>query len=131
MLLGKPRKIVLLGMMSRWPVAGVAWVTLQYLEGLRRLGYEPYYVEAHGCTQTKFMRTDTDDGVVRAAEYLDAILSRFGFADRWAYHDVHTSGRCFGMSRAQLYDLYQSAALLINLHGGTEPLPEHYATNRL
>src|SRR5678815_5752556 len=63
MSVARPKKIVLLGMMSRWPVAGVAWVTVQYLEGLRRLGYDAYYVEAHGCTQTKFMVGPDDDGV--------------------------------------------------------------------
>jgi len=35
------------------------------------------------------------------------------------------------MSDSQLNDLYRSAALIINLHGGTEPLPEHAATGRL
>jgi hypothetical protein len=129
--IGKPKKIVLLGMMSRWPVAGVAWVTVQYLEGLRRLGYDVYYVEAHGCTQTKFMQTPEDDGCLLAAEYIERIMRRFGFADRWAYHDVHDSGRCFGLNRDQLNSLYGSAALLINLHAGHDPLPEHSATNRL
>ena len=40
-------KIVVLGMMSRMPVAGNIWLVLHYLEGLRRLGFDPYYVEAH------------------------------------------------------------------------------------
>ena len=35
------------------------------------------------------------------------------------------------MSDAQLRELYRSAALIINLHGGTVPLPEHSATGRL
>src|SRR5690348_11463111 len=99
-------KIVLLGMMSCWPVAGVAWVTLQYLIGLRRLGYDVYYVEAHGCTPTKLMQTPQDDGVQQAVRYLKSILDRFGFANRFAYHDVHGSGSCFGMSREQLDALY-------------------------
>src|SRR5262249_19235669 len=36
-----------------------------------------------------------------------------------------------GMSETQLRDLYRSAALLINYHGATLPLPEHSATGRL
>ncbi|QOV92307.1 hypothetical protein IPV69_02015 [Humisphaera borealis] len=118
-------------MMSRWPVAGVAWVTVQYLEGFRRLGYDVYYAEAHGCTQTKFMQTAEDDGVSLAADYIGRTLARFGFADRWAYHDVHDTGRCFGLSREKLYTLYKDAGAIINLHGGTEPLLEHSATGRL
>jgi hypothetical protein len=128
---GRPKKIVVLGMMSRWPVAGVAWVTVQYLEGLRRLGHEVYYVEAHGCTQTKFMRSPEDDGVSRAADYIASVMRRFDFGRQWAYHDVHMSGGCFGMTREQLDELYRSATMLINLHGATEPLPEHAATGRL
>jgi len=131
MVAAKPKKIVVLGMMSRWPVAGVAWVTVQYLEGLRRLGYDVYYVEAHGCTQTKFMREPEDDGVALAAEYIASVMRRFDFSGHWAYHDVHLSGRCFGMTREELDALYASAAVLINLHGATEPLAEHVATNRL
>jgi glycosyltransferase involved in cell wall biosynthesis len=35
------------------------------------------------------------------------------------------------MSAEQLRDLYQTADLIINLHGGTKPLPEHSASGRL
>ena len=37
--LGRP-KVVLLGMMSKHPVAGVFWQTMHYLVGFERLGYE-------------------------------------------------------------------------------------------
>ena len=42
------KKIVLLGMMTRIPVAGVVWQTMQYLVGFKRLGYDVYYVEDSG-----------------------------------------------------------------------------------
>ena len=48
-------EIVLLGMITRMPVAGAVWQTLHYMVGLRRLGFEPYYVEAHARTPTMFM----------------------------------------------------------------------------
>jgi hypothetical protein len=35
------------------------------------------------------------------------------------------------MSESQLKQLYKSAELIVNLHGGTYPLPEHSATERL
>src|SRR5205809_7568549 len=58
------------------------------------------------------------------------MLRRFGLADRWAFHDVH-DGRCYGMEAGRLKELYRSAAAVINLHGGTVPLPEHSAGGRL
>jgi hypothetical protein len=124
------KKVVVLGMMSRHPVAGIVWLTMQYLIGLERLGYEAYYVEAHGATPKMFMRED-DEGSVPAAAFIDSVMRRFDLGDRWAYHALHSDGRCYGLSAVELKDLYQSAALLINLHGGTTPLPEHAATRRL
>lgn len=52
---GRRGRIVVLGIMGRTPFAGVAWQALHYLEGLRRLGFEVFYVE------------DTDDWPYDAA----------------------------------------------------------------
>ncbi len=128
--MGKPR-IVLLGMMTKIPVAGVIWQTLHYLVGLERLGYEVYYVEAHARTPSMLMQRADDDSSGRAAAFIAGALERFGFGSRWAYHALHDDGRCYGLSASQLGDLYRSAALIINLHGGTEPRAEHTATDRL
>jgi hypothetical protein len=123
-------KIVVLGMTSRHPVAGMIWLTMQYLIGLERLGYEAYYVEAHGATPKMFMGVE-DDGSVLAAAFIDNMMRRFDLGDRWAFHARHSDGRYYGLSELQVKSLYQSATLLLNLHGGTTPLPEHVATGRL
>jgi hypothetical protein len=125
------KKIVLLGMMSKMPVAGNMWLVAQYLVGFQRLGYDVYYVEAHGCTPRELMKHEGDDGWVRAAALIDRVMRRFDLGNHWAYHALHAGDRCYGMRKAQLDDLYRSAALIINLHGGTKPLPEHSATGRL
>jgi GT2 family glycosyltransferase len=124
-------KIVLLGMMTKMPVAGVVWQNLHYLLGFERLGYEAYYVEAHARTPSMLMRHADDDSSALAAELIGSVMRRFGLADRWAFHALHDDGRCFGMSELELRRLYGSADLLINLHGGTQPLPELAATGRL
>lgn len=125
------RKIVVLGMMTRMPVAGVVWQTAHYLVGLERLGYEVYYVESHARTPTMLMRHEKDDASARAVEFIDDVMRRFGLTGRWAFHALHDDGRCYGTDWTSLKQLYNSAALIINLHGGTVPLPEHTATNRL
>ena len=124
------KKIVVLGMASRHPVAGMVWLTMQYLIGLERLGYEAYYVEAHGATPKMFMRAD-DDGSVLAAAFIDGMMRRFDLGGRWALVARHSDGRYYGLSEPEVKSLYQSATLLLNLHGGTTPLPEHVATGRL
>ena len=127
---GRP-KIVVLGMMSKMPVAGIVFITIQYLIGLKRLGFDPYYVEAHARTPSNFITDPADDGSALAAAFIADVMHRFDLGDRWAFHALHRGGRCFGLSNEALGALYRSAALIFNLHGGTTPLPEHYETGRL
>src|SRR5262249_9777815 len=108
--IGLRPKIVVLGFLSHFPVAGVAWQTIHYLVGFQRLGFDVYYVEAHGCSPSKLMESETDDGPARAAGYISAIMARFGLSHKWAYHAFY-EGRYFGLSESQLGELYRSAAL--------------------
>ena len=126
----KREKIVVLGMMSLKPVAGVAWQTVHYLAGLERLGYESWYVEAHRRTPASFA-SEEHDGARRASDFVASTLRRFGLGHRWAFHALHSDGSCYGITEAELRRLYREAALVINLHGGTVPLPEHTASQRL
>ena len=109
--LAASKKIVVLGMMSRHPVAGITWLTMQYLIGFQRLGYDVYYVETHG-----------------TPSFVQTIMNRFDMSSRWAVQDGEG---CHGLSELQLKELYQTSALIINLHGCTKPQPEHSATGRL
>jgi hypothetical protein len=125
------RTIVVLGMMSRMPVPGNSWLVAHYLVGFQRLGYDVYYVEAHGSTPREVMQSPSDNAAVKAAEYIDRILRKFDFGQRWAFHSLHDDGRCYGMTELELKSLYRSADLIINLHGGTAPTPDMLANGRL
>jgi len=126
----RPR-LILLGSMTKMPVAGVVWQTAHYLLGFELLGYDVYYVEAHARTPSMLMRSPDDDGSVSAAAFIAGVMRRFDLPDRWAYQALHDDEVCFGMTRGRLEALFGSAELVINLHGGTHPRPEHYATDRL
>jgi GT2 family glycosyltransferase len=126
----RPR-IVLLGMMTKMPVAGVVWQTIHYLVGLRRLGFDVYYVESHARTPSMLMAHEHDDSSALAAAFIDKTLRPYDLASKWAFHALHDDGRVYGMSAQELRRLYRSAELVINLHGGTDPLPEHAETGRL
>jgi ATP-binding cassette subfamily B protein/subfamily B ATP-binding cassette protein MsbA len=124
-------KVVVLGMMTKIPVAGVVWQTMHYLVGLERLGFDAYYVEAHARTPSMFVHAPHEDVADTAAAFIAATMRRFGLEQRWAFHALHDGDRCYGMTRTQLQQLYRSAALIINLHGGTRPLEEHTAAGTL
>src|SRR5438477_2755156 len=88
-IIGK-KKIVLLGMMSRIPVAGAVWGTMQYLLGFERLGYDVYYVEAHAKTPTMLMKPGgQEDSSALAAEFLSRVMRRFDLGGKWAFHALH------------------------------------------
>lgn len=124
-------KVVVLGAMSKTPVAGSVWQTVAYVVGLQRLGFDVHYVEAHARTPTTLMRHDDEDSSALAAGFIDGVMRRFGLGDRWALHALHADGRVYGLSEGRLRNLYGEAACILNLHGATLPRPEHVATRRL
>lgn len=125
------RSIVVLGMMTKMPVPGVVWQTLHYLVGLRRLGYDVTYVEAHARTPSMFVEGSRDSGSTEAADFLKHVLSPFGLGDAWALHALHHDGAVLGMDVAALRRTYQAADVILNLCGGTQPRPEHVEGGRL
>jgi hypothetical protein len=129
--IGRKKKIVLLGMMSKMPVAGVVWQYVHYLIGFARLGYDVYYVESHAMMPTIFMEHKEDDPNAKAATFIASVMKRCDMEGHWAFHAIHDDGGCYGLTEHQLKELYASADLIINVHGGTMPLPEHTATGRL
>lgn len=128
----RKKTIVLLGMMSKMPVAGNMWLVAQYIVGFTRLGYEVYYVEAHGIRPAgRFLQPGDEYGITGICDFLGSMMRRFDMSTRWAYHALYGNGQCYGLTDQQLDHLYGKADLIINLHGATTPLAEHVATGRL
>jgi hypothetical protein len=126
------KKIVVLGMIGKSPVAGMVWLTMQYVVGLARLGFDVYYVEAHWRTPSQFTMSAEDDGSIEASAFIDSVMRWFGLPEgRWAFQALHSDRRCYGLSDLQLAELYRTADLIINLHGATQVSPEHIANGRL
>jgi hypothetical protein len=123
MYVAKPKVIVVLGIMGCIPVAGtgVAWNAIQHLVGLRRLGYDVYYVEATGV----WPFNATTDDCTYPVSYISTLLSRYGFQEKWAYVAAHSDGRCYGLSKLQVKELYARADAVVNLFGGTVLQEEH------
>jgi hypothetical protein len=69
-------KVVLLGMMSKMPVAGVVWQNLHYMLGFEQLGCEAYYVETHSRTPSMLMKDAGDDSSALAVEFIAAAIRR-------------------------------------------------------
>ena len=122
--LGQPI-VVVLGLMTRVPVGGVIWQTLQYLIGLQRLGFDVYYVEDHGMPPNMFCDETDRDGTRRAAQFIHRTLEPHGFGARWSYRAWYGDEPYHGLSEHALGRLFENAAAVINLSGGTIPRAVH------
>jgi hypothetical protein len=117
--------IILAGIMGRYPYGGVAWCSLMYLLGLRRLGHRVWYLEDTGeCNFDPVANTlATEPGYALA--FLQACLAPFGLAERWCYVDYR--GGYHGHSRDAWRRVCAGADLFLDLSGGCWFWRDEYA----
>lgn len=118
-------RLIVLGMMGRMPIAGVVWQVLHYLEGFRRLGFEVFYVEDTGAWPYNPQQNTVTDDCTYTLNAMSRILASFGFSDRWAYRAATQGGRFFGLSDAQIRQLFDNCDILVNLTASTVLRDEH------
>ena len=125
-------KAVVFGLTTKMPFAGILFLTAQYLIGLHRMGFEVFYVEEHGKTPWTLMpHGQHDEGPAVAGGFIAQFMKQFGLEDdHWAFWSKDASRRR-GLPDHVLNGLFRDAAIVLNLHGGTIPRPEHSAGGRL
>ena len=105
-------RIILAGCIGRFPLAGHAWITIQYLLGFRNLGHDVYYLEDCGDESWVYdwheqqLTNDMD----YPASFVRRMLEPVGMEGRWIYR---TSQASAGMSIDLLNDICLSADLLV------------------
>lgn len=129
---GKPHKgkILVFGILFWYPLAGVTYQFLHYLLALRRLGYDPYYVEDSGRWVYDPALNDLTPDATRNVESVAAVLDAHGFSGRWAFRGHYPDGRCYGMSESAILALYREADAFLNVTGAQEIREEHLACPR-
>lgn len=118
---GRARARILLGgMFARVPdQGGLAWVVLQYVLGLRRLGYDVLLVEPLREVDLRPARAELSES--ENADYFQDVVRRFGLEDQAALL-VEGTRETFGLSYRQLREAAHEADIFINIAGGlTEP----------
>lgn len=123
-------KIIVFGILFWYPLAGVTYQFLHYLIGLRRLGYDPYYIEDSGRWVYDPRINDMSPDASGNIETVLPALQAHGFGDRWAFRGKYPEGKCYGMSEAQIEELYRDADAFLNITGAQEIREEHLAIKR-
>jgi hypothetical protein len=104
----------------------MAWQVIHYLMGLRRLGFDVWYVE-DSLISLRDPATLSSVGSVEATiSWVDRVLGSVGFKDRWVVRLPHDPDRTIGaLDSPGISRLYREADAVLNLCGSHEIRSEH------
>ena len=123
-------KLIVSGILFWYPLAGVTYQFLHYLLGLRRLGWDVYYIEDSGrWLYDPKQRMPTGDASGNISQVAPA-LSAHGFDGKWAFRWAHPGSGCYGMSEHDVLTLYREADVLLNVTGAQDIRDEHRSIAR-
>lgn len=120
-------RVVVWGLLAAYPFGGMTWQVLHYLAGLRRLGFDAWYVEdsdRYLLSAQDFSRTGECDANV---EFLARHMEAIGLGQRWVFRQPHSRTVYGALDFAGLQQLYADAEAVFNLCGAQELLPWHDA----
>ncbi len=123
-------KVIVFGILFWYPLAGVTYQFLHYLHGLRRLGYDTYYIEDSGRWIYDPIRFEFSPDASGNVAAIAPILERYGFAGKWAFRGSYPGGQCYGMTEEQILRLYREADAFLNVTASQELREEHLAIPR-
>jgi hypothetical protein len=123
-------KIIVFGILFWYPLAGVTFQFLHYLIGLRRLGYDVYYIEDSGRWVYDPKLNDLSPDAANNVAAVAPILEQHGFAGKWAFRGHYPDGACYGMTENQILQLYKDADAFLNVTGAQELRDEHMGIPR-
>jgi hypothetical protein len=123
-------KVIVTGLVATYPVGGVAWDYLQYVQGFRALGCEVYYLEDTGQwlydPARETFSPDASGGARYLAESLAALDPAMGRA--WALRAP--DGTLHGLDEPTLARVCGEADIFLNLSGACW-LRERYRAARV
>src|SRR5271157_6426894 len=78
-------KLIVFGIIFWYPLAGVTYQFLHYLIGLRRLGWDVYYVEDSSRWVFDVRDFELTPDASRNIEMVAPVLQRYGFSGKWVF----------------------------------------------
>jgi hypothetical protein len=113
------KRIMISGAIASHPLSGAGntWAFLQYILGLRNLGFEVYYVEhltADQCVDGEWKRANFSSSA--NVRYFREIMKRFDLTESSSLLECNGSGSA-GLNCAEIEKLAPEVDLLINLSG--------------
>jgi hypothetical protein len=125
---GERLRVIVLGLMVRVPLGGMAWHHLQYAMGLHELGHDVFFAEDSNdypwsCYDPSRFVSDADPSY--GLRFATSTFDRVGLGTRWAYYDAHTA-RWLGPCADRIIGIAETADLLLDL-GLANPMRPWFA----
>ena len=118
-------KIIIWSLLATFPFGGMTWHRLHWLVGLRRLGFDVWYVEDSDRPVHDPQTFWPSQAYAANVAYLSEQMKKVGLADRWVFRPPGITDHCLGATDAAgLKRLYKEADVVINLSGAQEWRPD-------
>lgn len=119
--------IVVWGLLAGYPFGGMTWQALHYVVGLRRLGFDVWYVEDSSRALLDPVNYWPSMSEYEAnAKFLAEQMASVDLADRWIFRPPERQDFCVGArDYAGLKQLYREVDAVINLCGAQEAREDH------
>ncbi|MGY1737098.1 hypothetical protein [Geodermatophilus sp. SYSU D00684] len=118
--------VVVWGLLAHSPFGGMTWQVLHHLVGLRRLGFDVWYVEDSDRYPYALGGGDRTVDVGPNVEFMHRHLAAVGLGDRWVFRSPTEPDETAGALDVDgLQRLYRDADAVLNLCGAQELLPRH------
>ena len=127
----RPLRIVVVGTLASNPYAGMAWMHMQIVEGLRRLGHDVYYFETTSTWPYDPIRQTRVADSEYAIPYLARVAESFGLGDRWAYRRSYSDKEWLGLDRNKAEALLAYSDAVLNIAGATSLAEQGLKVGRL
>jgi hypothetical protein len=122
-------RIVVLGLMGQYPLAGMTSYLLQYVLGFRKLGHDVYYLEDSGACPYDPRQDSVTMDVSYSVGYMKRHFQAYGLDERWAYRDY--KGEYYGLTGDRVREVLRTTDLLVNVSIANRLSEEHRQADRL
>jgi hypothetical protein len=117
-------RILVFGPMVGMPIPGVLFQVLHYMNGLRSLGFDPWYVEdSHRWVYDPIRGEQVEGGSDQIAQ-IEPFLRKYDLFHRFCYR-AGPGALTYAESNVDIEELYRSADLFLNITGAQELRSEH------
>lgn len=123
----KSLRLVLMGMMGQSPFGGQAWMHLNWMRGFQRLGHDVWYIEDSTAWPYDPVQDTLSDDCQHAVQHISRCMDRIGLGDRWGYRLGDRPDRSWGLTPAEMREVFRTSDALVNITGGIDLREDHLA----